>query len=259
LLSEYGGPLWAKFRFGLLQHARQPIYQHAFYSLLAYLLCFGLLPWRKFPGDRRVLLFVRFVLAMVCMHVLAESLSYPNPRFSYPYRGLILIAVVLLADGWLRSFRTPAPARRRLIMSAALLAAASPGLLTLVRDGVGPAPLAGPRVPVAELQALVPLEAVIASDVSHALALDVRRRSVRLPTYPEDLLTLDADVRPIDFVYVSRAVPLRARRTEPQATVFHNYVHYAAFLNEPRFLERYRIVQLFPDGGRLFGKREGPY
>ncbi|MAB80618.1 MAG: hypothetical protein CMJ89_14795 [Planctomycetes bacterium] len=256
VISGYGAELWTKFRFALVQHLKQPIYQNPAYSVLAYLLLFGLLPRHRFPAGEKALLFVRFALGMVAMHVIAESLSYPTPRFAYPYRGLMLIGAVLLAEGLLRSFTSWTPALCRSVLALALSAVAALGLYFFAAEGLGPAPVAAPEVPVAELQALCSEEALIASDVSFALALDARRRSVRLPTYPDDLLTLDDEVRPIDFVYISRFVPLHSKRKEPRATLFATYAHYGTFLSEPGFLDRYRMLRSFPDGGRLYGKRE---
>ena len=255
LLSEHGGALLAKFRFGLLQHLKQPIYQSAMYSILAYAMLFGLTPRHRFPGAGNALLFLRFCLGMLLVHVLAESLSYPTPRFSYPYRAPMLIGAALLLRGLLRSLPSLASAHQKLAVAALFGLAALPGAVSLSQKGLGVPAGQAPRVPVEEIQELCAAEALIASDVSYALALDARRRSVRWPTFPQDLLRLDETVRPIDFVYASAQIPESSRRTEPQATVFPNYVHYANFLKSTEFLERYALVQRFPDGGRLYANR----
>jgi len=255
ILAEHGGALWTKFRFGLAQHLKEPIYESTFYSVLAYASLLALLSPSRFPGDRTAHLFARFVLGMLVMHVCAESVSYPTPRFSYPFRGLqLIVAAGLVAGGLsalLGSRRSWVPA----VVLGLCLAVAAPGALALLREGIGPPAAAAPEVPVEGLRELCSEGSVIASDASHVIALDARRRSVRLPTYGEDLLTLDAEVRPIDFVFASARIPASSRRSEPRPTLFPNYAHYGSFLSSPAFLSRYALVQRFPDGARLYAKR----
>jgi len=255
VLREHGSALWTKFRFGLVEHLKEPIYESTFYSVLAYVALLALLPRSRFPGDRTAQLFARFVLGMLIMHVCAESVSYPTPRFSYPFRGLQLILAAVLVAGGLAAL--PALGRSRVppVMLGLCLAVAAPGALALVREGIGPPAAAAPEVPAEELRELCSEGSVIASDASHVIALDARRRSVRLPTYGEELLTLDAEVRSIDFVFASARIPTSSRRTDPRPTLFPSYAHYGSFLSSPAFLARYALVQRFPDGARLYAKR----
>jgi hypothetical protein len=261
LLERHGSAVWRKFLAGLAAVPRgQVVVGSAWHSLLAVALAlalpFGLRGPRRLRLEPAAAGHATFALGMVVLGIVAVSLSFPVERFGYPLRPLVLTASVALASSWLELSRASRPSRGAAMLVVGLLAASVPGARTLL-GAESPLGAADERSH-ASLERLAELtgeSALIASDVSYAVALHARRRTLRLPAEPADLFTLSERVLPVPFVYLSANIPMSGQRTKLPRGLFVKYPHYGAFARGEAFLARYELAEVLPDGSRLYVAR----
>ncbi len=195
------------------------------------------------------------VLLLVGGNFLLMCMANHEARYYAPFRPLVIIAgmAALLA---LIGLVNKTPYRRALAVGT-LVALAGVAITQYysvaaahqaVRDAeTQPFPPLSPE----DLQAYARLReitepgTIFASDVSDEVALFTERRAIRLPEIPTELLELDQDFLPIDYV-------LAGRRTLSWRRVQYGYKPYAEFFESPEFLARFERVEELPNGTILF-------
>jgi len=98
------------------------------------------------------------------------------------------------------------------------------------------------------LQKVTTRESIIVSDISDEIVLHVGCRSIRLPAFCVDILEINNEYLPIDYVLISsKLMPA------------YNYSDYGNFLNSEAFLEKFKLMMVLPNGSSLYEKARRIY
>lgn len=100
-------------------------------------------------------------------------------------------------------------------------------------------------------------ETLIASDISERISLFAGTRTLRLPAEPQELLEINREYLPVDYVLFSRELSQASQaegETEEEAGLYRDYLD---FVNEPAFLEQFAFDEKLPNGELLFKRKPG--
>ncbi|MEJ2353834.1 MAG: hypothetical protein P8Y03_29000, partial [Anaerolineales bacterium] len=97
--------------------------------------------------------------------------------------------------------------------------------------------------------------AVIAADISEQISLFSSRRTLRLPADPAELLEIDRDYLPVDYVLLSRDLLARNPAGDEESGYHETYEDYLNFVDSAAFLDVYQMGEKLPNGAMLFRKR----
>jgi 4-amino-4-deoxy-L-arabinose transferase-like glycosyltransferase len=95
---------------------------------------------------------------------------------------------------------------------------------------------------------------VIATDISEQISLFTERRTLRLPADPAELLEINRDYLPIDYVLLSRDLLARNPGGDEESGYHETYEDYLNFVDSPEFLGVYQMDEKLPNGAMLFKK-----
>jgi 4-amino-4-deoxy-L-arabinose transferase-like glycosyltransferase len=97
--------------------------------------------------------------------------------------------------------------------------------------------------------------AIIAADISEQISLFTSRRTLRLPAYPAELLEIDRDYLPVDYVLLSRDLLARNPSGDEESGYHETYEGYLNFVDSPAFLDVYQMDEKLPNGAMLFKRK----
>jgi 4-amino-4-deoxy-L-arabinose transferase-like glycosyltransferase len=100
--------------------------------------------------------------------------------------------------------------------------------------------------------------AVIAADISEQISLFSSRRTLRLPADPAELLEIDRDYLPVDYVLLSRDLLARNPAGDEEGGYHETYEGYLNFVDSAAFLDIYQMGEKLPNGAMLFKKIDIP-
>jgi 4-amino-4-deoxy-L-arabinose transferase-like glycosyltransferase len=100
-------------------------------------------------------------------------------------------------------------------------------------------------------------ETLIASDISERISLFTGTRTLRLPADPHELLEINQDYLPVDYVLFSRELSRAGRAEEGSEDEAGLYQGYLDFVNAPEFLEQFSFDEKLPNGELLFKRKSG--
>jgi hypothetical protein len=100
-------------------------------------------------------------------------------------------------------------------------------------------------------------ETLIASDISERISLFTGARTLRLPADPHELLEINQDYLPVDYVLFSRELSRAGRAEEGSEDEAGLYQGYLDFVNAPEFLEQFSYDEKLPNGELLFKRKSG--
>lgn len=214
------------------------------------------LAWRSRERDE-VDLFKWGVLAFVATNIVLQCISVDHSRLYVPLRPLLLLVATLGVAQLVARFAGDA---RRSLVEGALA-----GLLALVATyevAYGSFAVHDPEWGDRQAASIAGTteswcpflepDAIVVSDVSVRVAMYCGNRTIRLPTSPDDLVTIDRDYRTVDYLLLSPSAmggQRRAGRKVPKA-----YVR-SGFLYSDEFTERFEPVPGFPGPGALYRHR----
>ncbi len=99
-------------------------------------------------------------------------------------------------------------------------------------------------------------EALIASDISERISAMTERRTLRLPSNPAELLQINQNYLPVDYVLLSKDL-VRGDLSDPDEQGYHEtYDNYVHFVTTPEFLEVYDYEGRLPNGAELYKSRK---
>lgn len=259
IFRRYGIAIASKFLRNASANAFSPAYwANSFRGLPVLLLPFFLVAlFEREPAGRRALARARWA-AFACLLAtfLLVSLTVYSVRSYLAFRPLILLIALAEIDRLLRRW----PARRAL--SLALLGLL--GLYAAYQLGAGISDHRNAPRPESFfdqktqsiLQRKVNPEALVASDVSEQVSLQLGVRSLRLPSDPAELLEIDRRYLRVDFVMISKGTWSGSSASEEEASYHETYRDYVAFLSSPAFLQAFTFEERLPNGS-LFYRRRG--
>jgi 4-amino-4-deoxy-L-arabinose transferase-like glycosyltransferase len=100
-------------------------------------------------------------------------------------------------------------------------------------------------------------ETLVASDISERVSVFVGTRTLRLPADPQELLEINREYLPVDYVLFSRELSqagLAGEEAEDEAGLYRDYLD---FVDEPAFLEQFSFDEKLPNGELLFKRKSG--
>ena len=91
---------------------------------------------------------------------------------------------------------------------------------------------------------------IVASNIPATLALYVGCRALSLPAFPIELLKINDNYLPIDYVLITGNV-LNADPSE-KPSLAETYTNYSEFVKSDEFLKTFKFIKELPDGAMLF-------
>jgi len=99
-------------------------------------------------------------------------------------------------------------------------------------------------------------ETLIASDISERISAMTERRTLRLPSNPAELLEINQNYLPVDYVLLSKDL-VRGDLSDPDEQGYHEtYDNYVHFVTTPEFLEVYDYEGRLPNGAELYIRKK---
>lgn len=202
-------------------------------------------------------LFKRGVLLFLAANVVLQCLSVDHSRLYVPLRPLLLLVAVggvaQLVD------RAAEPARAAMLRGVVAVLLLGAGAYAYGTDALGGhSPVGGMRharriaAKTRGLCYFLEPDAIVVSDVSARITLYCGNKTIRLPDPPGDLLTIDRDYLPVDYVFLSPSVMKDV--SVPGRRAVRDGVR-ASLLSSPEFRERFRRVPGTPGRSALFMRR----
>jgi len=93
-------------------------------------------------------------------------------------------------------------------------------------------------------------DTLVACDAAYKVALYACCRSVRLPAFPGEILEINDEYIPIDYVLISPSVFRHRPPNTP--SLYETYADYADFVKSEEFRKEFKLVRILPDGSALF-------
>ncbi len=204
----------------------------------------GILP--RFRAPRRLASLITSILAL---NFFTVSLAFPLDRFFLPTRPLLCLMAAGCLATLIRLITAHSPWVRRGVAALALGALAIPAFQAVARHQESPRRVASLE---GVLEVCEP-GSVIASDLSHRIALETPHRALRLPANPEELLEIDQEYLRLDYVLLSAKL-MTGAKTKKEAH-FNAFETYRKFVRSSEFRSRYEEVPDLPGNTTLFRRR----
>lgn len=93
-------------------------------------------------------------------------------------------------------------------------------------------------------------DTLVAGDAACKVALYAGCRALRLPAFGYDLLRINDEYIPIDYILISTRV--LAPRPPNRPSLYETYADYADFVKSAEFRKRFKLLRILPDGSALF-------
>ncbi len=84
-------------------------------------------------------------------------------------------------------------------------------------------------------------DSVIVSDISYQISTFVGCRSIRLPVFPADIIKINDNYLPIDYILISNNI-----------SPSYIYSDYGTYIRSNVFLKRFKLMKILPDASALF-------
>lgn len=192
------------------------------------------------------------MLGVLALNFVSVSLAFHDPRFYLITRPcLYLLAGVAFSEvlRWLAA-QMPWPRGAQLMGTAGIFAVLCVAAIQVARGTPFERVAQRPKHtrPILIPEHISP-SALIASDISHRIALIEDRRTLRLPDRPHDLFEIDDCYLSIGALVLSDRV-LRGRTDRREH--FANYSIYRRFVSRPEFTDRFTLAGRLPGGANLY-------
>jgi hypothetical protein len=202
--------------------------------------------------------FARFkwsTLVLIIATFLLISLTVYSVRSYLMFRPLIYIVALAEIDSLLRRIRPPVAFVRLVPALLALLAIWQFGAALAAHRSSRPAESVHDENAYAALRAKLDRQAVVAADISEKISLRAGVRTVRLPAEPQELLEIDRDYLPIDYVLFSKDLWNSSLADASETSYHETYPDYVDFAASDPFLETFTFAERLPNGAMLFRKK----
>jgi 4-amino-4-deoxy-L-arabinose transferase-like glycosyltransferase len=247
IFEQYGSEILRKIGSNLLGLFKPYHWARAFppdsFILLIVLVSFV---YRKHCSDKRYNLFRDSVVVLVICNMLIVAMAFNRVRFYTPLQPLIYIVAaseifIVLNKVKLKNLRV---VLRNTVFFGLVLFGIFRfcGNLTLYRKAASPVSEAEMKS-YESIRTRVSGATIVAADTSYKISLYADCRSLRLPAFPRDLLKINDDHLPIDYILAPQW------RLNPRTS-------YGKFFGSSQFLKRFRRVEMMPDGSVLFERSE---
>jgi 4-amino-4-deoxy-L-arabinose transferase-like glycosyltransferase len=97
---------------------------------------------------------------------------------------------------------------------------------------------------------------VIASDISERISSNVGSRTLRLPSNPAELLEIDQNYLPVDYVLLSKELLADSLAVEGETNYHETYGDYINFIDSPDFRQAFPDERRLPNGSLLFKSKD---
>jgi len=196
-----------------------------------------------FRGATALLILCNFLLVCLVLH---------DIRFWVYLRPLVYIIGVNEALRLFGSFRLKYARQLNLIVFCGLLLFGIFRFYSVAATHKNhPSPVSPPESrSYAFIKQAVRPDTLVACDVAYKVALYADCRALRLPAFPGELLKINDEYIPIDYVLISpRVFTPRPPNTPP---LYETYADYLDFIKSERFKEEFKFVRILPDRSALF-------
>ena len=247
IFEQYGSEILLKIRGNLLGLFSPYHWARAFppdsFILLIVLASFI---YRKHCSDKKYNLFRDAIVILVVCNMLIIAMAFSRVRFYTPLQPLIYIVAaseifIVLNKVKFENLRV---VLRNTVFFGLLLFGFFRfcGNLTLywkVATPVSETEMKSYK----SIRARVSSGTIVAADTSYKVSVYAGCRSLRLPAFPRDLLKINDDYLPIDYILA------------PQWRL-NSRTSYGKLFRSSHFLKRFRRVEMMPDGSVLFERSE---
>jgi hypothetical protein len=214
------------------------------------LLLFSSFICRRQNNNKMYDLFRKGVVVLIVCDILIVSLAFHWDRFYIHLRPLIYIVGINELFMFFYSFQFSKRLKQAIFFALLLF-----GIIKLYSNTTIVYEKRWPEVSPAEEKTYVTIKqiatknTIIMSDVSYKIALHGGCRTVRLPSFPKDLLEINKKYLLIDYVLISRAI-LENPRAKP--SLFERYPNYSKFIESKQFKRKFELMTMLPDGSALY-------
>lgn len=246
ILKQYGLSITKKFLRNMLNIVNIRYWAKTFppdsIFLLFLLLSFI---YRKHSSDKRYNIFRDGTIALVFCTFLTVSLAYHRTRFYTPLQPLIYIVGIHEIFLFLGNIRF---SYLRKLKHVAFYGLILFGIFRLYNITMAhknwPIPLSASESESYEfIKQIADRNTIIAADTSYIITLEVGCRSLRLPAFPVDLLKINDNYFPIDYILIP---PWRLNPNR----------NYAEFVRSNEFKREFKFVKALPNDSLLFKRSQ---